>query len=105
MGKKTNHEEDVDEARRVDEYVDVIGNFDPKNFNKKKKKQIKGAVLQEVKGHKQMIEGATEEAVSLHKSYSCFFGDHSTVILLTYRASNLQQIMKQQMKQRLRPEE
>lgn len=105
MGKKTHHEEAVDEARRVDEYVDVIGNFDPKDLNKKKKKQIKGAVLQEVKGHKQMIEGATEEAVSMRKSYFCFSGDHSSVINLIYRASNLHRITKQLMKQRLRQEE
>ena len=73
MGKKKNHEEHVDDGRRVDDYVDVIGNFNPKNLNKKKKKQIKGAVLQEVQGHKQMIEGATEEAVSLNKIYFCVF--------------------------------
>ena len=79
MGKKKNHEEHVDDGRRVDEYVDVIGNFNPNDLNKKKKKQIKGAVLQEVKGHKQMIEGATEEAVSIKILYICVYGNYSKI--------------------------
>ena len=79
MGKKKNHEEHVDDGRRVDAYVDVIGNFNPNDLNKKKKKQIKGAVLQEVKGHKQMIEGATEEAVSLEILYICVYGNYSRI--------------------------
>ena len=61
MGKRNQPEEEVD-ASRIDEYVDVIGNFNPKDI--KKKKQIKGAVLQEVQGHKKIIQGSTADTVS-----------------------------------------
>ena len=61
-------EEDVEDGgRNLDEYVDAIGDFTLKDLKGKKKTQIKKTVLQEVKGHKDLIEGATENAVGLNQ--------------------------------------
>ena len=68
MARNTKYNgEDVEDGRKnLDEYVDAIGNFTLSDIKGKKKKQIKKTVLQEVKGHKDLIEGATENAVSFN---------------------------------------
>ena len=45
----------------MEDYVDVLGDFSPKDLKKKKKSDIKGTVLQEVKGHKEIIKGVEQD--------------------------------------------
>ena len=47
-------------ARNVEDYVDAIGDFTPKDIKETKKSGIKGTVLQEVEGHKGLIQGKDE---------------------------------------------
>ena len=48
-------------ARNVEDYVDAIGDFTPKDIKETKKSGIKGTVLQEVEGHKGIIQGKDED--------------------------------------------
>ena len=52
-------------ASNVEAYVDALGDFSPKDLKEKHKSDIKGTVLQEVEGHKEIIEGRKEDV-------SCF---------------------------------
>ena len=48
-------------ASNVEAYVDALGDFSPTDLKKKHKSDIKGTVLQEVEGHKEIIKGAEED--------------------------------------------
>ena len=56
-------------ARNVEDYVDVLGDISLKDLKKKKKSDIKGTVLQEVKGHKDLIQGAEDDGVSCYSTF------------------------------------